>query len=216
MLSKRSICFSVLLLFSLSTFLNIKGSEQPNEEKLSLFPILTTNERDEVIERFLSNYEQVASEELRQDIVKATEGYGYIGVCDFMDMIEETSETSSFEETCRKVLTIDERAKIIKKILSFYSTYLKRLQEIINELDDDRKKSTTEPLMQDIIKLTKGYNILQISTLVFDMAEKWQVDLLDQFESLKLAQMDEVIERFKKINFEQEKDIFKSFSGTEY
>ncbi len=179
MLSKRSICFSVLLLFSLSTFLNIKGSEQPNEEKLSLFPILTTNERDEVIERFLSNYEQVASEELRQDIVKATEGYGYIGVCDFMDMIEETSETSSFEETCRKVLTIDERAKIIKKILSFYSTYLKRLQEIINELDDDRKKSTTEPLMQDIIELTKGYNILQISTLVFDMVEKWQVDLLD-------------------------------------
>lgn len=204
MLSKRSVCFSILLLFSLSTFLNIKSSEQPNEEKFSLFPLLTTDKRDEVIERFLSNYEQVVSEELRQDIVKVTKGYDYFEIFDFMHLIEETSETSSFEETCRKVLTIDERAKIIKKILSFYSIYLKRLQEIINELDDDRKKSTTEPLMQDIIELTKGYNILQISTLVFDMVEKWQVDLFDQLEQLELAQIDEVIERFNKINFEQD------------
>ena len=58
--------------------------------------------------------------------------------------------------------------------------------------------------MQDIIELTKGYNILQISTLVFDMVEKWQVDLLDQLEQLELAQMEEVIERFKKIIFEQD------------
>lgn len=204
MLSKKSICFSVLLLFSFSIFLNIKSSEQPNEEKFSLFPILTTDKRDEVIERFLSNYEQVVSEELRQDIVKATKGYDYFEIFDFMHLIEETSETSSFEETCRKVLTIDERAKIIKKILSFYPICLKKFQELINELDDDRKKSTTEPLMQDIIELTKGYNILQISTLVFDMVEKWQVDLLDQLEQLELAQMEEVIERFKKIIFEQD------------
>ncbi len=155
MLPKNFDFFSISLFF-LSLFLSTRGSEQSiRETSFFSHPILTVEQRNKAIKKSLSSYKEVISEELRQDIVKVTEGYDRPRICDLMlSIMRSRSEISSFEETCHKILTRDERSKTIKNILSLYN------------------KSTTDPLMQNITELTEGYNTLQLSTFVSDTVKK--------------------------------------------
>ncbi len=221
-ISKNSTFFNVLLLFSLSIFLTIKNSEK-TEVYAFPFTILSTDQRNNLIEGQLFEYKQVASEKLRQDIVKATEGYHHIKICNLLLCLkEEVSETISFEEICKKIPTIDKRAKMIRKILSDY------------------RKSAPEFLVQGIIELTGNYNILQINLLLSDMAGELASGPLNQKNCLnilqkainelddeqnkkeKLAQIEEIRESFIKTDFEikskitDEQEIYPESDDTKY
>lgn len=117
MLPKSPTFFSVLLLFSLSTFLNIKSSEE------SILSPLATNKRIKIIERKLFDYKLLASEKLKQDILNTTEGYHHLRLCGLLLRLkEETSETTTFESICYKTPSMDKRAAMMETMLAMSNT----------------------------------------------------------------------------------------------
>ncbi len=224
MLPKNSTFFGVLLLFSLSIFLDIKSSEQPYEIRYSscLSP-LPIDKRSEIIERKLFNFKQVASDQLKQDILKATEGYYRLSICDLLNRLqEEVSETASFEEICRKIPPIDKRAEMIQYMLAI------------------SKKHAPEHFIESITELTEGYSMLQLNTFLSDIIEKSGSNSLnqefclkkleeainklddEQSKKKKLAQIEEIRESLIKTDFEvkskitDEQETYPESSDTKY
>jgi len=147
----KNFAFLGILLFFLTLVLITKSSEESLKEAFSSLPILTVEQRSAVIEKSLSGYQERVSEKLKQDIVNVTESYDRSKICDLMfGIMRSRPAASSFEETCRKVLTRDERSGVIKNILSLHN------------------KSTTNFSIKSIIDQTEGYTTLQLSTFVFD------------------------------------------------
>ena len=193
MLPKNFTFFGVLSLFLLSTFLSIKSSKKPNDKKAPVGCLLLAHERDRLI-KGLTKYGQIPSKKLRQDIVKATEGYYYSRFCVLIGRLLRETEIIFFEETCRKIPTANERIRIIQNILSA------------------EDKLISEFLLQEITALTEGYTILQLSILVSDMMEESETNSLDQEICLKKLQ-----EAVNKIDPDQMKQLkLKQLEETAY
>ncbi len=156
MLSKYSLFFSILLLFSFSTFVTINSAEElPVARQPSYFAPLSRDNRSELIRKKLVEFSLDATDKLRGDLIAATEGRSHPKICDILwHLKRETPANTSFEELCYKTPMINERAEIIKNMLNRFN------------------KCTSDDFVEIIADFTTDFTMLQMHTFLSATIEK--------------------------------------------
>ena len=150
---------------------------------------LTADERLKIIKEILLTHKKSASEFLIQKMVEETSGFEMSLCRNWVTNRVKASKSSSLDQDrYLRYPTPDERCGMVKEVLLL------------------AKKSASESLIEDIVELTKYYDMYTITKLVSSMAKKSKTDSLDRnscIEKLKKAidSIDE--EEVKKAKFAQ-------------
>jgi len=185
MSSKKSLVFSILLLFSFFTFVTINSAE----ESWDILSPLKINERTRLIEREFSIYKITTSKKLKEDILAVTEGYHNLGLCDLIHRLnKQTSTNISFEKVCYKKPTLAERLVMVEDRLA------------------GSHRDTSKLFEQNIAELTEDFNMLQLYAFLSTIIEESEPGSLNQ--ELCLQKLEEAINNIDNEQNKKEKLSF--------